>query len=191
VTHKRAVIVAMALWLAASSPVAAATIPVFEAELRFVGCEGVSGSYFTWSPAWHSTRDAAYAEIVDRGGPDFVTWGATSPLDVWGGAPVYPPDTYEESGYATGDAFLVLLAADGTVVYEAALGVSRPPNREAYFALRATLDCSSVPYRAVPMPDAAMPAPDARPSIGALMLCMAAATVALRRLALAASGARM
>lgn len=176
--------IAMALSLMSIVPTAAATEPEFEVELHFVGCEDVSGSYFTWSPFWHPSRDAAYADVVSGGGPISVTWGAKSSLDIWGFAPVYPPGSYEESGYATGDSFFVLLSSDGTLVYEAAFGVIRPYDAVPYFALRASIDCSSVPYRSVPMPDAAMPAPDARLLIGTLMLCVAAVAVALPRFAL-------
>lgn len=172
-TGIRTTVVALALSLMAILPTTAATIPLFEVALRFVGCEAVSGSYFTWSPYWHSTRDAAYDEVQTRGGPQSITWGANSPLEVIGGAPVYPTGTYEESGYATGDVLLVLLTADGTVAYEAFLNVNRPPDRVADFALRATVDCSSVPYRTLSMPDAAMPAPGPRQWLGTLLVAVA------------------
>lgn len=171
-------LVAIALSLTAVLPAAAATIPEFEVDLHFVGCEAVNGYYLTWSPAEHPNQEAAYAEILSAGlAPNSATWGATSPLEFGSGAPVYPPDSFEEAGYATGDAFFALLATDGTVVYESEFAVTRPPDAVPFFTLRATLDCSAIPYRSVPMPDAAMPMPDERPFLGTLMLSVAALSV--------------
>lgn len=126
-----------------------ATITESETVIRFPpGCEG-SGSYLQWNRTLVPTIE----ERLSQTDAAPIEWSTAVPIDLLGGSPAIPGQ----------ELVFVLLAADGSVLYQQAYELVQGADGVGRFRLVATLDCSTVPYRAAQLPSASMPAPTPLP----------------------------
>lgn len=130
------------------SPSHAAAPQEAHTDVKFVeGCSG-EGYWFTWDAVVYPDHTAV-PEWGDPSGPIPAAWSPSSPIT----DPDLGPEYLEENRYG-----FILLAADReTILFQAFYDVQLDLRR---FVLDVTLDCSTIPYRVVEMPNAAMAAPD-------------------------------
>jgi hypothetical protein len=167
---RRATAIACAsVLLVAVGAVVAAVEASAVVDLRFLSnCPAIDGFYWTWNATTDPGKEQFSQDALVP-----LSWSAGSPIS----------QAWISDSNIDQELWFILLASDAeTVLFERRFDrEASPASPTQQFAIRTTLDCSTVPYREVQAPDTAVPA-HRGPSGGAWVLIALAGLLIARGL---------